>query len=627
MALSAIPVMQQPTLDPVTFEVLRNLFDYACARMSQILQKTSFSPILYDMVDFSNAVYDADLNLLGQTANCPVHLAAMQFSARATIRRFGIETLKEGDVIVLNDPYEGGTHINDITFTMPVFFRGRLLGFAVSRGHWTDLGGGAAGGQAFGTHIAAEGLRLPPIKLFENYTVNEDFRRIIMNNTRTPQYVEGDIQAHLGALRAAEAELRRAAERYGEETVRLAMKEVITYTERMTRKAIAEIPDGAYEGEDYADTDGFSDEPIRIKVKLIVKGEEITVDFAGTDPVVVGAINSPMANTYSAVYYSLKFFLSPDAPANGGMFAPIKIVLPDNCWLNAKWPAPTIACTTLTSSKITSAIWQALAKAIPQRATGSTFSECNWFVCAVKDPASGYLSVFSDLPAGGWGGTPYGDGLNVTQDPLGNCMNLPAETAELLFPIVYEAFDLRADSAGAGKHRGGLGSRLQIRFLGNAELSMETSRTREGSPGVNGGRYSPPQRLTKVTRGGQRDTIGGWTETGEWRKCLLAAYRFAPGERFLFESTGGGGWGNPLERSIATVLDDVLDEYISLETASDVYGVIIDSKTLKVDEAATQALRAKLRQANGNGTVHSGNGTGLAVLHDASQPEVSPQSA
>lgn len=620
MALSAIPNLQQPTLDPVTFEVLRSLFDYACARMGQILQKTSFSPILYDMVDFSNAIYDADLQLLGQTANCPVHLAAMQFSARAAAKRFSIEKLKEGDVIVLNDPYEGGTHINDITFTMPIFYRGRILGFAVSRGHWTDLGGGAAGGQAFGTHIASEGLRLPPIKLFEHYTINEDFRRIIINNTRTPQYVEGDIQAHLGALRAAEAELQRAAERYGEETVHLAMKEVIAYTERMTRKAIAEIPDGAYEGEDYADTDGFSDDPIRIKVKLIVKGEEITVDFTGTDPVVTGAINSPMANTYSAVYYSLKFFLSPDAPANGGMFAPIKIVLPDNCWLNAKWPAPTIACTTLTSSKITSAIWQALAKAIPQRAIGSTFAECNWFVCAVKDPRDGYLSVFSDLPAGGWGGTPYADGINVTQDPLGNCMNLPAETAELLFPIVYEAFDLRSDSAGAGKHRGGLGSRLQIRFLGNAELSMETSRTREGSPGVNGGHHSPPQRLIKFRPDGRREAIGGWAEDGQWKKCLLAAYRFAPGERFLFESTGGGGWGNPLERDVTKVLDDVLDEYISLDTAHEVYGVVIDAKTLKLDAAATQALRAKRLHTNGNGAEHGANGAVLETNGDSSRP-------
>jgi N-methylhydantoinase B/oxoprolinase/acetone carboxylase alpha subunit len=328
-----------------------------------------------------------------------------------------------------------------------------------------------------------------------------------------------------------------------------------------------------------------------------------------------------MANTYSAVYYSLKFFLSPDAPANGGMFAPIKVILPDNCWLNAQWPAPTIACTTLTASKITSAIWQALAMAIPQRAAASTFAECNWFVCAVKDPASGYLSVFSDLPAGGWGGTPYGDGMSVTQDPLGNCMNLPAETAELLFPILYEAFDLRSDSAGAGKQRGGLGARLQIRFLGNAELSMETARTREGSPGVNRGLRSPTQRLIKIDPQGKRAAIGGWTEDGRWEKCLLAAYRFAPGETFLFESTGGGGWGDPLEREVAKVLDDVLDEYISIETAQDVYGVVIDPKTLKLDEAATQSLRAKRLYGNGNSATHAPNGAVHQTDQDTTQPE------
>ncbi len=619
MALSAI-ALQQPTLDPVTFEVLRSLFEYTCVRMSRILQKTSFSPILYDMVDFSNAVYDADLQLLGQTANCPVHLAAMQFSARAAGERFGLQNLHEGDVVVLNDPYEGGTHLNDITFTMPIFFRGRLLGFAVSRGHWTDVGGGAAGGQAFGTHIAAEGLRLPPIKLFEHYTINQDFLRIIINNTRTPQYVEGDIQAHLGALRAAEAELQRAAERYGEETVRLAMKEIIAYPERMTRKAISEIPDGVYEGEDYADTDGFSDEPVRIKVKLIVREDEITVDFTGSDPAATGAINSPLANTYSAVYYSLKFFLSPDAPANGGMFARIKVILPDDCWLNAKWPSPTIACTTLTSSKITSAIWQALAKAIPHRAAASTFAECNWFVCAVRDPLSRNVPVFSDLPAGGWGGTPYADGMSVTMDPLGNCMNLPAETAELLFPVVYEAFELRSDSAGAGKQRGGLGARLQIRFLGDAELSMETSRTREGSPGVNGGARSPAQRLSKLGLDGKKETIGGWAEDGRWKRCLLAAYHFAPGERFLFESTGGGGWGNPLERDVATVLDDVLDEYISVETARELYGVLIDPRTLQLDETATRALRAQRLQANGDGTAREEERAARETSSDAAPP-------
>jgi N-methylhydantoinase B/oxoprolinase/acetone carboxylase alpha subunit len=390
----------EAAIDPITFEVLRNAFEYTCARMTTIVQKTSFSPILSDMLDFSNAIYDADLRLLSQAGN-PVHLAAMQYSADASIQKFPIEQMRPGDVIVLNDPYQGDSHINDITFTMPVFFEEELLGFAVSRGHWMDLGGGAAGGQAFGTHVAGEGLRLPPIKLYENYVVRDEILDIIISNTRTPHFVRGDLQAHFGALKAAEAELQRIATRYGLDTVRAGMNQVITYTEKIVRAAIEEIPDGVYTGEDYADTDGFSDKSVPIKVTLTIAGSNITIDFDGSAPITKGAINSPMANTASAAFYSLQFFLAPHAPSNYGMLIPLELKLPDNCWLNAKWPAPVIGCTTLTSSKITSAIWQALAKAIPERVTGSTFAECNWFVAATRDPA-GNTDVFSDLPHALW---------------------------------------------------------------------------------------------------------------------------------------------------------------------------------------------------------------------------------
>jgi N-methylhydantoinase B/oxoprolinase/acetone carboxylase alpha subunit len=578
-------------VDPVTFEVLRNVFNYACERMTSVLQRSSFSPILADMLDFSNAVYTADLRLVAQAANCPVHLAAMAFSAQEAVKGVGYANLEDGDVLVLNDPYRGGTHINDITFVMPIFCDQRLLGFAVSRGHWMDLGGGAAGGQAFsGTHIAGEGLRIPPMKIYEKGTVNKNLLDLILNNTRTPHFVKGDLQAHLGALRAAEQEFRRAAQRYGIETVEAAMNDLIAYTERIVRKSIEAIPDGVYEASDYADTDGISPDPVKVHVRVEVSGSNIVVDFEGSDPICVGAINSPMANTASAVFYSLQFFLAPSAPANAGMVAPISIRLPDNCWLNAKWPAPTIGCTTLTSSKITSAIWQALGKAIPERITASTCSECNWFVASVKDD-KGMVDVFSDLPAGGWGGTPFSDGMSVTMDPLGNCMNMPAETAELLFPIRYEAFELRRDSAGAGKNRGGLGAVFKVRFLGDGELSMETSRTIEGSPGANGGGRSAVQRSTKIKAGDVAEVIGGLNEQGEWKNPLLAAHKFAPGETFMFETTGGGGWGDPRARPAARVLGDVLDDYISIEAARTCYGVAIDPKTMKVLEAETALLR------------------------------------
>lgn len=577
-------------IDPITFEVMRSIFEFASDRMATVLQRSSFSPILADMLDFSNAIYDSDLQLLSQAANCPVHLAAMKFSAEEAVKGVGAENVHEGDVLVLNDPYRGGTHINDITFTKPIYYKKQLIGYGVSRGHWMDLGGGGAGGQAFSTHIAAEGLRLPPLKIYSGGKLNEDLLAIILNNSRTPHFIKGDVQAHLGALLAAEQELQRACDRYGVDVVRAAMKKIQAYTEKMVRESIRTIPNGIYEAEDYADTDGIAQKRVKVKVRLEIEDTSIKVDFTGTDPMCQGAINSPKANTMSAALYSLQFFLAPDAPQNQGLFNPIEVILPEGCWLNATWPAPTIGCTTLTASKITSAIWQALAKAIPERVTGSTCSDANWFVASCTD-AEGKTDVFSDLPAGGWGGTPYSDGMNVTMDPLGNCMNMAAETAELFFPIAYEAFDLRRDSAGAGQYRGGLGSVFKVRFFVGGELGMETSRTLAGSPGAAGGLASAVQRSSHIRADGTLDVIGGIDDDGNWHNPLLASHKFGADETFMFESTGGGGWGNPRKRSVQDVLEDVLDEYISIDAAKNLYGVVIDPNTLKVDEAATAAVR------------------------------------
>lgn len=590
MTHQAIDNVVADDIDPITFEVMRSIFEFASDRMASVLQRSSFSPILADMLDFSNAIYDADLQLLSQAANCPVHLAAMKFSAEEAVKGIGKDNVHEGDVLVVNDPYRGGTHINDISFIKPIYYKKELIGYGVSRGHWMDLGGGGAGGQAFSTHIAAEGLRLPPLKIFTDGRINEDLLAIMLNNSRTPHFIKGDLQAHLGALRGAEQELQRACDRYGVETVKKAMKKIQAYTEKMIRESIGKIPNGVYEAEDYADTDGVSHERVKIKVKLEIRDTSIKVDFTGTDPICQGAINSPRANTISAALYSLQFFLAPDAPQNQGMFNPIEVVLPEGCWLNAQWPAPTIGCTTLTSSKITSAIWQALAKAIPEKITGSTCAECNWFVASCTSP-DGKTDVFSDLPAGGWGGTPYADGMSVTMDPLGNCMNMPAETAELFFPIAYEAFEMRQDSAGPGQHRGGLGAVFKVRFLGGGELGMETARTLEGSPGAAGGLPSAVQRSSHIRADGSVQVIGGIDAEGAWSNPLLSGHKFRAGEVFMFESTGGGGWGNPKRRTVEEVLDDVLDEYISIEAAEKHYGVVIDPQTLQVNAAATQALR------------------------------------
>ena len=582
-ATQQIPTSRQ--LDPVTFEVLRRSFEYAPERMSQVLQKASFSPIIYDMVDYSNAVFDPDLELIGQTANCPVHIAAMQFSAEASLRVYPLETLKPDDVVVLNDPYQGGTHTPDVTMTMPVFHGGELLAVAVCRAHWTDVGGN------FDTHVAGEGLRLPPLMLMSEGVLNEDLVRVIKNCTRTPDYVEGDIQAQIGALRAGRDELVRLADKYGADTVRQGMREILDYTQQMTAAALERIPDGVYEAEDYVDSDGFSDRRVVVKVRLTVDGERIGVDLTGSDDEVVGPINSPFANTASAVYYALKFFLSRESPPNAGLYRQIDLTIPEGSWLNPRWPAPTIGCTTSASSKICAAIWLALAKAIPEEVVAPTCSEANWFVASATDPVTGETSVLTDLPAGGWGGTPFDDGMHVTMDPLGNCQNLPAETAEMLFPVRYRSFEMITDSAGAGRHRGGLGVRAEIEFLGRGQLiTMETSRTREGTPGVGGGGRSSLQRQLRRRVDGSLETIGGTAEDGTWLPQMLGGVPFAPGESFVFESCGGGGWGSPLERDPERVAQDVRNDVVSREAARRDYGVVLTDAG-EVDAAATAAAR------------------------------------
>jgi N-methylhydantoinase B len=564
---------QQTEIDTVTFEVLRSAYEHTADRMSTVLQRTSVSPIIYDMVDFSNAIFTPDVNLVGQAANCPIHLAAMHFSAEASLDEFGIDELGEDDIVLLNDPYNGGTHINDLTWTQPVYDSSdELLGFGVSRGHWTDIGGGGPGGQSWGTHLAEEGLRIPPSKIVEDGELNETLVEVMKKNTRAPQYIEGDIQAHRAALTAAKDQLHRLERKYGADTVKQGMTDVLDYTERRTREAISELPDGKYNAQDYGDCDGITEDSIYLDVTLIVDEDEITVDFEGTDDAVPGSVNSPKANTHSAVYYALKFFTDPDAPANAGMYRPIDIELPEGSWVNPDWPRPTIGCTTFTASKICAVIWQALADAIPEEIVAPTYSECNWFTVQQDDPETDNSYVWSDLPPGGWGGTPRNDGMETTMAPFGNCMDLPVERAELLFPLTVERREFISDSGGPGEYRGGLGFRETFKFHGYSELSVETSRTKEGSPGANGGKTGSPGRLIKNYGEDDQEVIGGWKENGDdWEMCVFGSKPFQPGESFTIETQGGGGWGDPTDRNPESVRKDVLNGKITTETAREIY--------------------------------------------------------
>jgi N-methylhydantoinase B len=583
-----------PTLDPITFAVVRAGFDHITRLMSTNLQRTSFSPILYDMVDFSNALFDPEAQLIGQTTNVPVHLASMHFSVRASLDAFP-EGLGEGDVVLLNDPYQGGTHIPDVTFTMPIVVEGETIGFAASRGHWLDLGGAAPGGMvADATHIVQEGLRIPPVKLFERGILDAKVHAIIRANTRVPHYIDGDLRAHLSALRTAERELHALTRRYGTETVRACMAEALAYTERRTRNAIRAIPDGIYTAEDWIDTDGVSSDSVPIRCTLTVAGDEITVDLQASSPLVAGPINYPAAGSHSAIYFALKFFLDPEAPANAGLYRPITVLLPESGVVNARWPAPVFNGNLSTSERIADVVWQALGQAIPDRMVGMTYGDCNSFSVSALDPDTGIPYIADDLPPGGWGGTPVGDGMSATYSRHGNCMDLTIEMTELIYPIRFERRELIADSGGAGTFRGGLGMRQTFAPVDHkAVCGIETSRSKMGPPGVRGGESGRPGRSLRNYGRGDEEVLGGWTADGEWRICSFSNRPLPHGDTFSNESPGGGGWGDPFQREPAMVLADVLDGYVSREGARRDYGVVIvDQDGIPaVDEAATHAVR------------------------------------
>jgi N-methylhydantoinase B len=568
--------------DAVTLELLKNALASIVDEMAFTIMRTAYSSVVKSAMDFSTGFCDARGEMLAQGLTLPNQLGATPDALAAVLRKYR-GRIYPGDAFIFNDPYDGGMHLPDIFVFKPVFYDGELAGFAATVAHHTDVGGRVAGSSACdSTEIFQEGLRFPPLKLYERGEPNQTLMDLIEKNVRVPIKVLGDLRAQMSACYIGEREFLKLIEAYGPATLQSYLAELLDYTERRTRAEIAALPDGEYTFTDYIDDDGIDPDPIPIKVKLTIRGEDMLVDFAGSAPQVQGAINSTLPFTKSAVYLSIRSIIDRTIPNNGGFMRPIKIVAPEGTIVNPLFPAA-CAARGLTGFRIVDAMFGALYQAIPQR----VLAACEGGLTIVS--IGGYDEwrkpfVLVDMIGGAWGGRPDRDGVDGVPTLPANISNLPAELAEVEHPLRIDQYGYVPDTGGAGKYRGGLSIVRDYHLLAPAATLQVRSDRRKFLPyGLAGGKPGAPSSNIL-----NPDTDNVLLPS----KVNIVLRR---GDVYRHILPGAGGYGDPLERDPQAVLEDVLDEKITPAHARREYGVVLSGDGKRVDEPATEALRAEMR--------------------------------
>ena len=573
------------SVDPITLGVVWGALQSIAVEVGTTVHKTAYSEQAREGQDFSVAVFDAHGRMVAQGPYSPGHMGAMSAAVHNALAAHPVETLRPGDAILLNDPLLGSGHFPDFFITQPAFHADRLIGFVVNIVHHTDVGGSRPGSQGVEGILDyfQEGLRIPPTKVWEEYREQPGVVGIIAANTRTPDKVLGDLRAQRSALRVGELRLVELAERYGPDTLAVAMEEIIARSEASVRAAIRAIPDGVYTFEDFLDDYGPGTEPLRVAVTVTVAGDGVTIDYEGSSPQTASGMNSYINYTRSYSYAAVKCLTDPLGPMNEGALRPVTVTAPEGSFLNPRPPAGggprAIIC-----YRTFEAVLGALAAALPERvaAAASHFANPTF---GGRDRARRRRFVAYELVLSGTGARATRDGCEGMSWAF-NASNIPVEAQEAAQPIVVEQFGFIPDSAGAGTFRGGCGIRRDLRFLADeGQLTNLSERHRFAPWGVFGGK---PGRLarTVINPGPGEQSVNG-----------KQSREFAHGDVISFQQAGAGGYGDPLAREPARVLDDVLDDYVSIEAARAEYGVVITGEgfDLRVDEAATERLRREGR--------------------------------
>ncbi len=587
---------ETPRLDPVTFEVLRNAFRTSVDLMAEQLLRTCHSFIIHAR-DFSAALCDRNGDTVAQgSEDVAVHVGTLHFTAKAVLAAFEGD-LNEGDVFVVNDPYVGGTHFNDVRVVRPIFYDHTLVGLAQCNGHWADIGGRVPGSfDITAREHFGEGLRIPPVRLWHRGTFLPDVGELIASNTRSPGDVLGDLRAQAEATRVCERDVCRLIERYGIETVLAAFDEVQDYVERIVRRRVSHLPDGQWKTEDYLDLDPNHGEGlVPVSVQLTIMGDQLMYDLSESAPAVGSFLNSTFSASFSGIVAGTKCFF-PDVPLNSGFYRVFDVELgPPGSVVNAAWPTAVTGFYAGPYEKIVNAIFQLWSALLPERAIAGSFN-LEYLLVGGRDlRRRGHpLFMFYDWMAGGWGGRNGKDGSSATASVFGAGHAIQSiEAQERMAPVLTTTYELVTDSGGPGEYRGGLGVEKGA-TLTDCEMTVMSyccDRSRSIISGLAGGLPSSPHGLW----------LNADSRSPAFLGAMLSNRAVTPGDSFVRPSAGGGGYGDPLRRDAAAVLEDVLDGYVSTRRAERDYGVVLrqnndaDGAGLEVDVPNTERTRRRMR--------------------------------
>jgi N-methylhydantoinase B len=551
-------------IDPVTLEVVRNRLAVIAEEMEHILLRSSYSPIVKEGLDASAALFTRTGETLAQAVAIPIHLGTLVPGVRRILQEFPVEEMHPDDVYLMNDPYDGGTHLPDVIMAAPIVVRGTPVGLAATMTHHQEMGGKTAGSvPTDATEIFQEGIIIPPLRFIERGAPNATLHRLLARNLRIPDVVFGDLRAQVAAGRSGCRRVQALVEEFGVEPSLAAFETLLDNAERLTRQHLAAIPDGRYTFTDYLDDDGVElGRPLQITAAVTVQGDRVHVDFTGTSPQARGPLNAVPSSTLAGVYYVIKAVTDPAIPDNGGCYRAIDVSLPEGSLVNPRWPAP-VNARTATIKRIADVLFGALHQALPGRLPAASSGELVVMSLAGVDPRSGARFITSELGAGGMGARPGKDGIDAIETDVTNCMNLPAESIEVDFPIRINHWRLRRDSGGPGEWRGGLGFIKSFEALGtDLEVSYRGERHTTAPWGVAGGGDGKTAEARVFRRDGRRDAVGS-------KQIVL----LRPGDRLEIETAGGAGYGDPRRRSRDRVRQDVRDRKISRAAARAQYGL------------------------------------------------------